>query len=188
MWWSPTSTEEGTVVGRMRIQDGDLWTTFSGSTNWTRHARVYNYWPIWLAKLRAEPSIQISCVNNLKQIGLAFREWSLDNADRFPCNVSTNTGGSMEFCVVGGDGFDRNAARHFRVMSNELSTPKILVCPQDKARKPAADFANLQVGNVTYQLRSGSNISVANPRKVLVRCPVEGNILYCDGTVKEAKK
>lgn len=94
----------------------------------------------------------------------------------------------MEFCAVGGDGFDRNAARHFQVMSNELSTPKLLICPQDKARKPAADFVNLQAGNVTYQLRSGTNISEANPREVLVVCPVDGNILYCDGTVVEAKK
>lgn len=137
---------------------------------------------------------KITCVNNLKQVGLAFLEWSRNNDDqfpfiaKFPFNVSTNTGGTMEFCAKGGDGFDRNAARHFQVMSNELNTPKLLVCPQDKARKPAADFVNLQVGNVTYQLHSGTNISEANPREILVVCPIDGNILYCDGTVKEAKK
>lgn len=184
--WSPV--EEGKVVARLRFQGGALYKSWSGTTNWTRHARVYNKWPIWLAELRSESAIRISCVSNLKQIGLAFREWSLDNDDRFPCNVSTNAGGAMEFSAVGRDGFDRNAARHFQVLSNELNTPKILVCPEDKARKPAADFVNLQAGNVTYQLRSGTNVSEANPREVLAVCPVDGNILYCDGTVKEAKK
>src|ERR1700690_2770460 len=60
------------------------------------------------------------CVNNLKQIGLSFRTWALDNDGKFPFNVSTNAGGTMEFCATGADGFDSNAAVHFQVMSNEL--------------------------------------------------------------------
>jgi hypothetical protein len=131
---------------------------------------------------------KITCVNNLKHIGLAFRLWALDNDDRFPCNVSTNAGGAMEFCAVGRDGFERNTAGHFQVMSNELNTPKILICPQDKTKKPSADFANLQAENVTYQLRSGTNISEANPKAALAVCPIDGNTLYCDGSVTEAKK
>src|ERR1017187_9579944 len=70
---------------------------------------------------------RITCVNNLKQIGLSFRIWALDNDGHFPFNVSTNSGGTMEFCAMGPDGFDRNAALHFQVMSNELSTPLLLV-------------------------------------------------------------
>src|ERR1035438_6366511 len=66
-------------------------------------------------------SSRLGCVNNLKQIGLAFRTWAIDNNGPFPFNVSTNTGGTMEFCEVGSDGFDNNAALHFQVMSNELS-------------------------------------------------------------------
>jgi hypothetical protein len=131
---------------------------------------------------------RITCVNNLKQIGLTFLEWALDNEGRFPGNVSTNAGGAMEFCAVGADGFDRNAARHFQVMSNVLTSPKILVCPQDKTRRPATDIANLHAGNVTYQLRSGTNVSMENPQEVMLVCPVDGNLLYCDGAVKEMKK
>src|SRR6266508_2242932 len=110
---------EGKVVGRLRLHDGALWEQWSGRTNWTRHARVYNPWPIWLARLRSDPPPKISCVNNLKQIGLAFRQWALDNNDRFPFNVPANEGGTMEFCIVDDDGFDRSAALHFQVMSNE---------------------------------------------------------------------
>ena len=35
---------------------------------------------------------------------------------------------------------------HFAAISNELSTPKVLVCPADPTRKPAADFS-AELGN-----------------------------------------
>ncbi len=131
-----------------------------------------------------EPKAQrLSCVNNLKQIGLGFRIWAGDHDDHYPFNLTTNAGGTLEHCAVDAEGFDRNAMFHFQVASNELSTPKILVCPDDKTRKPAVDFGLLTAANATYRLRSGTNISDANPKTILAVCPVEGNILYCDGTV-----
>ena len=48
--WSPV--EKDAVVGHLRFQDGALWESYSGGTNWTRHARVYNLWPIWWTELR----------------------------------------------------------------------------------------------------------------------------------------
>src|ERR1035438_10758632 len=113
---------------------------------------------------------RITCANNLKQIGLSFRTWAIDNGGQFPFNVSTNAGGTMEFCATGGDGFDSNAALHFQVMSNELSTPRILVCPQDESRKPAPGFHNLQANNVSYRLHSGTNLNESNPAAVLAFC------------------
>ena len=130
---------------------------------------------------------RITCVNNLKQIGLAFRTWAIDNDGRFPFNVSTNAGGTMEFCATGADGFDSNAALHFQVMSNELSTPSILVCPEDGSRKPARGFPSLRPSNVIYRLHSGTNLNESNPSAVLARCPFDGNILYCDGSVAAGK-
>jgi hypothetical protein len=129
----------------------------------------------------------ISCRNNLKQIGLSFRTWAIDNDDRFQFNVSTNVGGTMEFCGLGSDGFDTNAAVHFQVMSNELSTPKLLVCPNDWSRKPAVRFHNLQTTNVSYLLYSGTNLNESNPTAVLVVCPFDGNTVLCDGSVTAAK-
>ena len=86
---------------------------------------------------------RIQCVNNLKQDGLAFRLWEGDNGDKYPMAVSTNKNGTMEYAEGG------NAFRHFQVMSNELSTPKILVCPADD-RTAAASFAKLKNQNVSY--------------------------------------
>ncbi len=79
-----------------------------------------------LAKAKAKAQ-RISCVNNLKQVGLAFREWALDNGDRFPMLVSSSQGGASEWSYDVGD----SMCGVFGVMSNELNTPKILICPSD---------------------------------------------------------
>jgi type II secretory pathway pseudopilin PulG len=87
--------------------------------------------------------IQPSCQNNLKQIGLAFRTWEGDYADRYPMTVPISQGGSME--RVAGS----NLFRHFSVMSNEINNPRLLNCPTDD-RKPAVDFDHLSNSNLSY--------------------------------------
>jgi type II secretory pathway pseudopilin PulG len=88
-------------------------------------------------------SKRITCVNNLKQSGLAFRIWEGDNNDKLPMDVPAAKGGTKEF-DTGADTF-----RHFQAMSNELNTPKILICPAD-ARPVANNFAQLKNQNVSY--------------------------------------
>jgi type II secretory pathway pseudopilin PulG len=95
-----------------------------------------------LAAARKKAS-RINCVNNLKQNGLAFRIWAGDNGDKYPMAVPMANGGTKEF-DTGADTF-----RHFQVMSNELSMPKILICPED-TRVAAASFARLKNQNVSY--------------------------------------
>src|SRR5882757_6006822 len=82
-------------------------------------------------------STRIACVNNLKQIGLAYRIWEGDNGDIYPMGISVTNGGSMEMVATG------NVVQTFLVMSNELSTPKLLACPQDTSRMWAASFGGL---------------------------------------------
>jgi prepilin-type processing-associated H-X9-DG protein len=76
------------------------------------------------------------CYQNLHQIGLAFNTWALDNGNRFPMQVSTDEGGTRELSIAS------NAFLNFRVMSNELSTPKVLVCPGDTRRHWATNFTS----------------------------------------------
>jgi hypothetical protein len=128
---------------------------------------------------------RIQCVNNLKQMGVAFRIWATDHEDKFPFNVSTNSGGTLEHCDAGADGFDKNAVRHFKAMTIELVSPRILVCPGDTVRSPAPDFDSLQAGNITYQLRTGAGLSEENGGEILVVCPIHGNSLHCDGSVQQ---
>jgi hypothetical protein len=136
-----------------------------------------------LAKAK-ERAISINCVNNMKQIGLAFKVWALDHEEQFPFNVSTNNGGTMELCVAGKDGFEANAASHFLVLSNELSTPRVLVCPADTSARAALDFSSLSAGNVSYRLRSGTNVAEINPQEILAVCPMHGHTLLVDGSVQ----
>ena len=77
---------------------------------------------------KAQP---INCINNLKQVGLAFRIWAGDNNDKYPMSVSVTNGGAMELANEG------SAHAIFMVMSNELNTPKILFCPNESNQKRA---------------------------------------------------
>jgi competence protein ComGC len=93
------------------------------------------------------PAKRINCVSNLKQVGIAFRLWEEDNNGKYPMAVSVTNGGAMELVVTG------NVAACFRVISNELSTPKILLCPGDTHRTYATNFSTGFSGaNISYFL------------------------------------
>ncbi len=101
---------------------------------------------------------RIQCVNNLKQCGLAFRIWAGDNTDKYPMATPVDFGGTKEF-DTGADTF-----RHFQVMSNELSTPKILICPAD-VRMVADVFVRLKNQNVSYFI--GLDAKEESPQRFL---------------------
>src|SRR3954469_21199220 len=85
---------------------------------------------------------------NLKQLGIGFHAFAHDHNDKFPTQVSTNSGGTLEF--INNAGLDiAGAFRTFQALSNELLDPKILVCPAD-TRVAAADFRALKNENVSY--------------------------------------
>jgi len=102
-------------------------------------------------------ALSVACVNNLKQFGLAARVWALDNEDRLPPNI---------VC-----------------MSNELSTPKILVCPADNSRQVATDWSTFTAANCSY-VQEATFGSDDEPSRVLCRCPFHGNVGLCDGSVQ----
>ena len=100
------------------------------------------------AKQKAQ---RINCINNLKQLGLAYRIWEGDNGDKYPMAVFNINSGADTF-------------RCFQVMSNELSTPRILVCPAD-TRTAAANFIRLKNQNVSYFV--GLDANDAHPQRFL---------------------
>ena len=91
-----------------------------------------------LAKAKAK-AVKITCVNNLRQTGLALRVFSNDNGGIYPWGIDPAQGGSST-----NTWFDAgHTYRHFVAMSNELSAPKIILCPADKTRSKLAP--NFQV-------------------------------------------
>jgi prepilin-type N-terminal cleavage/methylation domain-containing protein/prepilin-type processing-associated H-X9-DG protein len=87
-------------------------------------------------------AVRIKCVNNLKQVGLAFRVWEGDNGNRYPMTVYTNKFGAPVYAS------SAEMFRYFQIMSNELSNPQIVVCPADSkfaATNFTSDFNSMHI-------------------------------------------
>src|SRR5580658_2475615 len=86
------------------------------------------------ALARAKQKAQrISCVNNLKQVGLAYRIWSNDNGDRFPAQQTIALGGWSDFITANaGTTASEYTFYEYTIMQNEMGqSPKIVLCPSD---------------------------------------------------------
>jgi prepilin-type N-terminal cleavage/methylation domain-containing protein len=137
-----------------------------------------------LAKAKAKAQ-KISCTNNQKQIGLAFRQWALDNGDSTPMRVSTDQGGAAgptTFTMLGNPPAFNNGTgfwRVYQVMSNELSTPKILYCPAeyDTARVAATTFAT----SVVSGQGDPFNGAIGNGTTTGKQTVINGNLSYFTG-------
>jgi prepilin-type N-terminal cleavage/methylation domain-containing protein len=104
-------------------------------------------------------ALQINCVNNLKEISLAYRIWAGDNNGKFPFEISVTNGGSMELAATG------DVVTTFQIVSNELTTPKLLICPGDIERfPPAKNFITQLVGKISYFV--GLNASANFPQSL----------------------
>ena len=102
-----------------------------------------------LARAKAKAQ-RISCINNLKEIGLAFRTWGIDNDDKTPMRLSAAEGGYADYIgqrvLTASQLTSKGVFGVFLVMSNELSTPKILMCPSEyesSLRQAATSFAGV---------------------------------------------
>jgi len=99
---------------------------------------------ILLPRLAAPRHIRrINCLNNLVEVGIAFRIWEGDNNGQYPMAVPLAQGGARELIAKG------DVAGCFQVMSNELSAPKTLICPVDSQHVAATNW-NLSANNISY--------------------------------------
>ncbi|MGP8199953.1 MAG: type II secretion system protein [Limisphaerales bacterium] len=89
------------------------------------------------ALARAKQKAQrITCVNNLKQVGTAYRIWENDNGDHFPQQQMQSLGGCLE-TIGNGTATPATTAAEcawlpYALMANEMGqSPKVLMCPSD---------------------------------------------------------
>ena len=154
-----------------------------------------------------------SCVNNLQQMGVAFHSFAHDHRSKFPMQVLVSEGGSLS-SAIGTNGVPVEIApayRHLQSLSNELVTPKLLICPAD-LRTATEKFPTLQNENVSYMvavnaelgkstdvLSGDRNIVAATATGILQTDPsgnphirwtdeihkTQGNLLFADGHVEK---
>ena len=93
-----------------------------------------------LAKAK-ERANRTKCLSNLKQVGLAFITWANDYDSKWPWLVRKVDGGLNN--INGESPISLNAYIHYSIISNELVTPAVLICPSDKAKlnRAASDFS-----------------------------------------------
>jgi hypothetical protein len=87
--------------------------------------------------------------------------WEGDNNNKYPMAVSVTNGGAMESVATG------NVVDCFIIMSNELSTPRILICPADVDHGYATNFAtDFNNSHISYFV--GVNVTNENvPQRIL---------------------
>jgi hypothetical protein len=107
------------------------------------------------AEARAE---RISCVNNLKQIGVAARIWANEHNGQLPPD--------------------------FMSMKNQLPSWRVLQCPGDKGRH-IASWAQVAAGDVSYKVSTSGLTENDNPNIVVYECPLHSNVAMLDGSVQQ---
>lgn len=118
-----------------------------------------------LAKAKSKAQ-RISCVSNLKQIGLAFRMFANDNNERFPWQVPNAAGGSgvttppnQPSAPVTGPGCN---PANFRAIEKELNAPKVLACSSDGKASKASAWTDIGARTPTESTTSTDPVDPTN--------------------------
>ncbi len=128
-----------------------------------------------LAKAR-EKAHRIACTNNLRQIGLGMSTWAMDFNDRYPMQVPASEGGPPNQSAFNASPYGAAYTYQvFGVLSNELSTPRLLVCPSDE-RTAHTNFnmlagstaAGAYLANANVSFFVGKDAHNSNPQMLLV--------------------
>jgi len=83
---------------------------------------------------------RLGCLNNLKEIGTAYRLWAGDNGDLVPSQQTVASNGWKDFLTNANQG--SNCWLNYAIMGNEMGqSPKLVVCPADE-RQAALSFTN----------------------------------------------
>ena len=119
-----------------------------------------------LAKAKAKAA-RINCVNNLRQLGLAFRVFSNDHQDKFPWQTAASDGGTLSGTPPAVPGSGISSWTNLIVASNEINNPKILVCPSDGAKVKAQYILNMDPAGGNHSYFTGEDAEETRPLKIM---------------------
>ena len=125
-----------------------------------------------LAKAKARAN-RISCVNNLRQFGIAMRLFSNDNGEKFPWDMRPDLG--PQEWIMG----DLANPNNSYPSTNEINSPKILYCPSNGQTTKAAGWFTPTFDytkNLSYFM--GTNADETKPQTILA-----GDMNVTGGTV-----
>jgi prepilin-type N-terminal cleavage/methylation domain-containing protein len=115
---------------------------------------------------------RIACANNHKQIALAMRLWADSYEGKFPWKMDQTLGGGMP---NGTDNAQVNL--QFSIVSNELASTRLLLCPSDVRRIAATNFAALALTNISYAM-----CNEADEKRPRITLSVDRNLTGFDFT------
>jgi len=104
------------------------------------------------ALARAKQKAQrIQCINNLKQVGTAYRIWSNDNGDKYPAQQTVSLGGWQDY-ITGetSSTLGNQTYYNYTLMQNEMGqSPKIVLCPSDDRNANTNFFGGPTIYGIT---------------------------------------
>lgn len=118
-----------------------------------------------LAKAKQKAQ-RISCINNLKQVGIAYRVFATDNGDQLPGKTPNPSGWSTTsagVAITTATMTPQMVWTNFACLHTELGeSPKVVLCPSDSDRPtPASNFvcyaANTVTNYVSYFVGTGGS-------------------------------
>lgn len=102
----------------------------------------------------------VSCAGLVKQICISSLVWAGDHNGKYPIELSVAEGGTKELAATG------DVVTTFQIMSNELSTPKVLICWTDTDHLFATNFSTgFSAKNISYFI--GLDASTNSPSTFL---------------------
>ncbi len=146
-----------------------------------------------------EKARRISCVSNLKQIGLASKMYAGDFNEKFPCtNVYLNASGGV--ATSPNVGYHNGLSMTLLMSQNYNTDYKVYICPSSTANagsntSPYSLSASTAAVNLSYCFIAGMNENCSpdsglsfdtayDPKALKANHDKYGNILFVDGSVR----
>lgn len=116
---------------------------------------------------------RVQCLNNLRQIGIAFQQFADLNNNKYPMQLAgfhssrDDSSGKMGFLVL--------SERPFIETARELASPKLVVCAADPNRNAPTTFEEMTTAQISYLV--STHARPGDARTIVV---TDRNVVFAD--------